>query len=809
MQQQTAFTQAEQYINMGLSVILVRDKPQVINGREYPVKSAYPWKEAQKVRQPLGSITEQLYKKDTKGIAIVGGAVSGNLEIIDIDVKNWQGIDARLFSDINTLYPDLFSRLRIHKTPSGGYHIFYRTPSPTCGNLKLCYAENAKEAAIETRGEGGYVCASYEMGYTVHQDNPIPTITDSERESIIALCQGYNTRIKIAPPIASEKKDDYYSQNPFDHYNNSGEAETILTEYGWKVEGQNATWIWFTRPGKQSGVSASFNKVKRVYYIFTSSTEFEPSRGYNPATVLCALAHNGDKKATYRALVAKGYGKVRENREHKVVQMMARQGKEIPANFSQEAKAEYSTITTQLTEAHPYGTFWDIDDDGVHISRERIMSVSSALGFHYHQSGTVQIRGQFIYPVTEREYQDTLKGYINDQEQYEQIANAFEAFMQKNGKYTQSRLPILPDTIMKDGPEICFKFFLNGFLTITPSSIDFSEYDSIDCLIWANRVQPRNYNKGKGGKYPDFLSRALQNPDHTRTVIGYLSHEYKDETTGFIITLTETCENPKDGGGSGKNIFCKILEHTTTYTSKPGNIAKYDEKFFQSWNGQRLFCISDIPQNFPFDFLKEPSTGSLLWKRLFKDEVEVKCEDAPKFLLQTNFSYEITDGGLRRRIIPVEFTDFFTRSGGVDVHYGCHFPKGWTAEDWAGYDNYIAECVQEWMLSGRKLTPVPLTESGWMKQYHQSYGTAAGVVLALWETWMEQSWVDNDTFKTQLETYYNEQGIGHNYRPKMQKIHEAIKAYAAHIGKVVDLNETRRTGPVVTKGKLFLESAPF
>ncbi|MDO6575286.1 hypothetical protein, partial [Staphylococcus pasteuri_A] len=66
--------------------------------------------------------------------------------------------------------------------------------------------------------------------------------------------------------------------------------------------------------------------------------------------------------------------------------------------------------------------------------------------------------------------------------------------------------------------------------------------------------------------------------------------------------------------------------------------------------------------------MKEPSTGSFIWKKLFKDEIEVSVKDAPKFIVQTNFSYEVTDGGLRRRIIPIEFTNFFTQVGGLDVH---------------------------------------------------------------------------------------------------------------------------------------------
>src|SRR5690606_23960338 len=121
---------------------------------------------------------------------IVSGVVSGNLECIDVDTKYYPGIDATLLADINKFYPTLFPRLRIHKTPSGGFHILYRIlEHAPDGNIKLAGrmktdAELEKERGLgkknpaksvnflETRGEGGYFLCPPSLGYSVHQDNP-------------------------------------------------------------------------------------------------------------------------------------------------------------------------------------------------------------------------------------------------------------------------------------------------------------------------------------------------------------------------------------------------------------------------------------------------------------------------------------------------------------------------------------------------------------------------------------------------------------------------------------------------------------
>jgi len=196
--------------------------------------------------------------------------------------------------------------------------------------------------------------------------------------------------------------------------------------------------------------------------------------------------------------------------------------------------------------------------------------------------------------------------------------------------------------------------------------------------------------------------------DHIRKIIGYLSHQFKDETVSYITVLTESCPDPKNGGGSGKNIFCSLFGHTTTFKSIPGTQVRYDEKFMQSWNGERIFCISDPDKKFDFIFLKEPSSGPGIVKKLFKDEFTVPVEDMPKFIIPTNYSFEVKDGGLRRRIIYIEFTDFFTKAGGVDVHFGCHFPKGWVLDDWTGFDNMIAGCIRDWLAGGLQLNTTVL-----------------------------------------------------------------------------------------------------
>jgi len=247
--------------------------------------------------------------------------------------------------------------------------------------------------------------------------------------------------------------------------------------------------------------------------------------------------------------------------------------------------------------------------------------------------------------------------------------------------------------------------------------------------------------------------------------------------------LSEQCGNPKEGGGSGKNVFSELFKYTTSFTSTPGEQVTFDERFMQAWTDEKIMCLADVPKSFKFIFLKELSGGGGLQKKLFKDQRIIPSQDMPKFLVQTNYSYEIKDGGLKRRIKGIEFTDFFTRAGGIDVHFGTHFPSEWTAEDWAGFDTMIAKGIQTWLMHNRKIGDSELSETGWLKQFSQTYGQViSDFIKENYFQWQTAIWVNNAEFVKTLEKHYHDNAIQKMYQPSTHKINLAIKEYSDHRG---------------------------
>jgi hypothetical protein len=142
------------------------------------------------------------------GVALICGAVSGCLEVIDFDDEA-----AALFpawrDRVEADCPGLADRLSFVRTPGGGYHVRYRCPDVDVpGNTKLAM-DAEKGTLIETRGEGGYVLApgcppechpsggTYEL-LDGHPDDP-PGLSIEEHEAMLRHARSFDRRAARTP----------------------------------------------------------------------------------------------------------------------------------------------------------------------------------------------------------------------------------------------------------------------------------------------------------------------------------------------------------------------------------------------------------------------------------------------------------------------------------------------------------------------------------------------------------------------------------------------------------------------------------
>jgi hypothetical protein len=286
------------------------------------------------------------------GVGTVCGKVAGNLEAFEFDAG---GESYGPFKEAarGLGMGDLVDRLEAgyaERSPSSGVHWLYRCETEVCGNTKLAsrykepdeFTESDRQAVasakekgkdhrpvttlIETRGEGGYIITAPTNG-KVHPTGgayemiggsfkTIPTITAKERESLWRLARSFNQVVKdearpepAGPRLAGGNQkqwDDILS--PAEDFNAQADWDQTLKGAGWSkvcASGENEYW---RRPGKDSSWSATLHRAKGTFYVFTSSTELEPGRGYSLFGVAAATGFGGDFGKAAKALIDQGYG---------------------------------------------------------------------------------------------------------------------------------------------------------------------------------------------------------------------------------------------------------------------------------------------------------------------------------------------------------------------------------------------------------------------------------------------------------------------------------------------------------------------
>jgi hypothetical protein len=131
-------------------------------------------------------------------------------------------------------------------------------------------------------------------------------------EMIQAVIDDINTEQgKAEPEKTTAKGASGEDLRPGDDYNQRASWADILI--GWKIDRTNGPVTYWTRPGKNSGTSATTGYCKGesgdLLHVFSSQAPpFKDHESYSKFAAFTLLNHNGDFRAAAKALAAQGYG---------------------------------------------------------------------------------------------------------------------------------------------------------------------------------------------------------------------------------------------------------------------------------------------------------------------------------------------------------------------------------------------------------------------------------------------------------------------------------------------------------------------
>lgn len=268
------------------------------------------------------------------GVAVIGGGISGGLEIIDFDTielfEPWCEL-------VGARYPDVLERLVLVRTPRPGMHAYYRCDAfGTSQKLARRLERSPKtslldiKALIETKGEGGYCLVppspahchptGRRYAYVTDRDlTNLASITSAEREILFAAARSFDE----PPPSTRAVRPNRQPRRPLgtagselpgEDFNARGDWAEILDRNEWTYIGEDGSdkQLW-CRPGKTDGTSATVNyEGNGLLHVFSSSVaQLEQDKSYSKFQFVALVEHGGDFKKAARALQLLGYGRPR------------------------------------------------------------------------------------------------------------------------------------------------------------------------------------------------------------------------------------------------------------------------------------------------------------------------------------------------------------------------------------------------------------------------------------------------------------------------------------------------------------------
>jgi hypothetical protein len=327
----------------GCSVLPIR-----LDGSKRPVGT---WADLQQRAMPEQQVRSAWSGAEQYGIAVACGAGSGNLEMIEFEGRAVADGTLGDFLDAckQVGLGELAQRVAqgyVEQSPKGGLHLFYRVSGAAVpGNTRLAQqpitrpdGTVGREPLIETRGQGGYVIvaptpaeasdlpAGHKRPWVAGGNGPeqIATVTADEREQLVRLCRTFDRMPVGAGPSGESSPGVPLSSSgtagpapgivagaparPGDLFAARTGWPAILGPHGWRVAFTRGDKTYWTRPGKQHGISATTSDDGAGgLWVFTTSTTFEPELLYTKLGAHAHLNHGGDISAAASALAAQ-YG---------------------------------------------------------------------------------------------------------------------------------------------------------------------------------------------------------------------------------------------------------------------------------------------------------------------------------------------------------------------------------------------------------------------------------------------------------------------------------------------------------------------
>ncbi|GEO04197.1 hypothetical protein AAE02nite_18610 [Adhaeribacter aerolatus] len=362
--------------------------------------------------------------------------------------------------------------------------------------------------------------------------------------------------------------------------------------------------------------------------------------------------------------------------------------------------------------------FWNKGPQRVIIDKSKCLDFAVESGFYQLKGATgkvlFRVRQKVVEQVDRVELKHTFLDYIDS------LPPAFDgilkstlraAWLSESSRICDNtfleNLPFLKKPFLKDNASTCYRFYLNGFVGITKSSINLKSYDELPGYIRQSQIIQRQFvsieekEVKEKSEYYQFCKKVVSGDEERFQVLihaqGYLTHQFNPRTTPVAIILYDK------EGRAGKGIIGQALSHINSVLKIDGRNADINNRFMlqRYTQGIGIIHIDDAdPKRFPFGRFLTWLTEGFEVEQKNKGSVFVPFAEAPKFYITSNYVFEGTTASHAGRRVEIELDAFYSLSFTPAMDFGHLLFDDWDEEQWQLFDNTMLLFCQYYLTNG-------------------------------------------------------------------------------------------------------------
>lgn len=398
----------------------------------------------------------------------------------------------------------------------------------------------------------------------------------------------------------------------------------------------------------------------------------------------------------------------------------------------------------------------------------------------------VQIEGRMVEKIKTKK----MIGIVNEAIKASDplILSKTQTFLGGKSANYFANLPFVDLTTHTDTKNQVYMYYHDEFIEVTANDIIHHDYSEMQGYVWKGQINSMNrtFNPlNEKGVYERFVENitsngGVVNEENKRgamSIIGYLMSRYKNIATSKAIFITEKAAGSDEGaeatGGTGKGIFLQALKQFRIQGEIDGKTYHNDDKFrFSGYQyGQSQMVIQDVTERFDIKNIYNLITNDFPLEKKGVDKETISFDKSPKIIITSNYVLKgMNEGSTDRRLIVLELENYYSAKFSPYDEFGCaFFTADWDEAEWNKFDNFIVQCVQEYLNNGvRSVT----TEQFHEKKIIASIKGKVDLWFDEWETGYHVGYGINKEFvKLEIGKFYPHEEILKLYRGWMIQNH--------------------------------------